>query len=73
MNNHRKVDIIILLRHGYAVDFLPNNKIQEVHFMKKILALFLALALCLGAVSALAESVNPADIEDTVTIVWEIK
>ena len=35
--------------------------------MKKFLALFLALALCLGAVSALAESVNPADIEDTVT------
>jgi basic membrane protein A len=35
--------------------------------MKKIIALFLALALCLGTVSALAEAVNPADIEDTVT------
>ena len=35
--------------------------------MKKILALFLTLALCLGAVSALAEAVNPADIEDTIT------
>jgi len=35
--------------------------------MKKFLALFLALALCLGAVSAFAEALNPADIEDTIT------
>ena len=35
--------------------------------MKKFLALFLALALCLGVASALAEAVNPADIEDTIT------
>ena len=35
--------------------------------MKKFLALFLALALCMGAVSAIAEAVNPADIEDTIT------
>ena len=34
--------------------------------MKKFLALFLTLALCLSAVSALAEAVNAADIEDTV-------
>ena len=35
--------------------------------MKKLVALFLAMALCLGCVSALAEAVNPADIEDTIT------
>ncbi len=35
--------------------------------MKKFLALFLALALCLGCMSVLAESANPSDIEDTVT------
>ena len=35
--------------------------------MKKFLALFLALVLCLSAVSALAEALNPADIEDTIT------
>ena len=35
--------------------------------MKKFLALFLALALCLGALSAMAEAVKPADIEDTIT------
>ena len=35
--------------------------------MKKFLALFLALVMCLCAVSALAEGLNPADIEDTIT------
>ena len=35
--------------------------------MKKIIALLLALALCLGVVSALAEAAKPADIEDTMT------
>ena len=35
--------------------------------MKKFLALFLAMALCLCAFSAVAEAVNPADIEDTMT------
>jgi len=35
--------------------------------MKKFLSLFLALVLCLSAVSALAEALNPADIEDTIT------
>ena len=34
--------------------------------MKKIIALFLALALCLGVMSALAET-KPADVEDTMT------
>ncbi len=33
--------------------------------MKKFLALFLVLALCLSVCGALAEAVNPADIEDT--------
>ena len=35
--------------------------------MKKILALFLALVLCLSVVSALAEAINPDDIEDNMT------
>ena len=35
--------------------------------MKKFLALFLAMALCLSAFSALAEALNPADVEDTIT------
>ena len=35
--------------------------------MKKFLALFLALALCLSAFSALAEAVKPDDIEDNMT------
>ncbi len=35
--------------------------------MKKFLALFLALMLCLSAACALAEAVNPDDIEDNMT------
>jgi basic membrane protein A len=35
--------------------------------MKKFLALFLALALCLSVFSALAEAVKPDDIEDNMT------
>ncbi len=35
--------------------------------MKKFLALFLALMLCLSAAGALAEAVNPDDIEDNMT------
>lgn len=35
--------------------------------MKKFLALFLALALCMASFGVLAEAVNPADIEDTIT------
>ncbi|MBQ3668188.1 MAG: BMP family ABC transporter substrate-binding protein [Clostridia bacterium] len=35
--------------------------------MKKFLALFLALALCLSLMGAFAEAINPADIEDTIT------
>ncbi len=35
--------------------------------MKKIIALFLALALCLGTVSALADTVKPDEIEDNMT------
>ena len=35
--------------------------------MKRFLAVFLALALCLSVVSALAEAAKPADIEDTMT------
>ena len=35
--------------------------------MKKIIALFLALALCLSVMGAVAEGAKPADIEDTMT------
>ena len=35
--------------------------------MKKFVALFLALALCLSAFGALAEALKPADVEDTIT------
>ncbi|MBQ7519376.1 MAG: BMP family ABC transporter substrate-binding protein, partial [Clostridia bacterium] len=35
--------------------------------MKKFLALFLALMMCMSAVSVLAETVNPDDIEDNMT------
>ena len=35
--------------------------------MKKFLALFLAMALCLSVYGALAEALNPADVEDTIT------
>ena len=35
--------------------------------MKKIIALFLALALCLSVMGALADGAKPADVEDTMT------
>ena len=35
--------------------------------MKKLVALFLAMALCLSVVCAMAEAVDPATIEDTIT------
>lgn len=35
--------------------------------MKKIIALFLALALCLSVMGAVAEGAKPADVEDTMT------
>ena len=35
--------------------------------MKKFLAVFLAMVLCLSVFSALAEAVNPDDIEDNMT------